>query len=85
SLGLRTKADLRNEKINYKVREHSVAKVPTIIAVGKREIDERTVSVRRLGEKEQHIMPLDEALVMLSTEAKLQVSSKMSFPELVED
>ena len=50
--GLRAEADLRNEKINYKVREHSLAKVPVILAVGGREVEERTVSVRRLGEKE---------------------------------
>ena len=48
--GLRAELDLRNEKINYKVREHSLGKVPVILAVGAREVEERTVSVRRLGD-----------------------------------
>ncbi len=50
--GVRAEADMRNEKINYKVREHSVGKVPVILAVGAREVEEQTVSVRRLGEKQ---------------------------------
>ncbi|WP_209503412.1 MULTISPECIES: threonine--tRNA ligase [unclassified Ruegeria] len=57
--GVRAEADIRNEKINYKVREHSVGKVPVILAVGHREVDERTVSVRRLGEKQTQVQPLD--------------------------
>ena len=76
NLGLRAKADLRNEKINYKVREHSVAKVPVIIAVGKREIDDQTVSVRRLGEDGQKIISLDEALETLVSESKSRHSIK---------
>jgi len=76
NLGLRTKADLRNEKINYKVREHSIAKVPVIIAVGKREIDDQTVSVRRLGEDGQKIISLDEALETLVSESKSKHSMK---------
>jgi threonyl-tRNA synthetase len=67
--GLRAEADLRNEKINYKVREHSLAKVPVILAVGQREIEERTVSVRRLGEKESRVAPLDAVLAELGAEA----------------
>lgn len=59
SAGVRAEADIRNEKINYKVREHSVGKVPVILAVGHREVDERTVSVRRLGEKQTQVQPLD--------------------------
>ena len=51
--GLRAESDLRNEKINYKVREHSLAKVPVMLVVGKREAEEQTVSVRRLGSQEQ--------------------------------
>lgn len=66
---LRARADLRNEKINYKVREHSLAKVPVIIAVGKREAEERTVTIRRLGSQAQTMLPLDEALKLLSEEA----------------
>ena len=54
--GLRAETDLRNEKINYKVREHSLAKVPVMLVVGKREAEERTVSVRRLGSQEQQVM-----------------------------
>ena len=67
--GLRAEADLRNEKINYKVREHSLAKVPVLLVVGKREAEERTVSVRRLGGQEQQVMTLDAAIRMLSDEA----------------
>ncbi len=67
--GLRVNADLRNEKINYKVREHSLAKVPALLVVGKKEAAERTVSIRRLGSEGQTVMPLDDALKMLVEEA----------------
>jgi threonyl-tRNA synthetase len=67
--GLRAEADLRNEKINYKVREHSVAKVPVMLVVGKREAEEGTVSVRRLGSQQQQVMSLDAAIKMLVDEA----------------
>ena len=67
--GLRTDIDLRNEKINYKVREHSLAKVPVMLVVGKREAEEGKVSMRRLGSPEQKVMTLDEALAMLRAEA----------------
>jgi threonyl-tRNA synthetase len=68
-LGLRVAADLRNEKINYKVREHSLAKVPALLVVGKKEAAERTVSVRRLGQEKQEVISLDAALAALATEA----------------
>jgi threonyl-tRNA synthetase len=67
--GLRAEADLRNEKINYKVREHSLAKVPVMLVVGKREAEEKTVSVRRLGSQEQEVMPLAAAVKILVAEA----------------
>jgi len=67
--GLRIETDLRNEKINYKVREHSLAKVPALLVVGKKEAAERTVSIRRLGSEKQTVMPLDAALAALSDEA----------------
>ncbi len=67
--GIRVESDLRNEKINYKVREHSHAKVPHLLVVGNREAEEGTVAIRTLGEKEQRVMPLDEAVAMLKTEA----------------
>jgi threonyl-tRNA synthetase len=67
--GLRAEADLRNEKINYKVREHSVAKVPVILVAGKREAEEGTVSVRRLGSQKQEVMSLDDAIAMIGAEA----------------
>ena len=67
--GLRVEADLRNEKINYKVREHSLAKVPVIVALGAREAEEGTVSIRRLGSKGQTVMPLSEAIEALRDEA----------------
>ncbi|MEL7708113.1 threonine--tRNA ligase [Citromicrobium bathyomarinum] len=63
--GIRAESDLRNEKINYKVREHSLAKVPHLLVVGKREAEEGTVAVRTLGEREQRVMSLDEAIAML--------------------
>jgi threonyl-tRNA synthetase len=68
-LGLRAEGDLRNEKINYKVREHSLAKVPVLLVVGKKEAAERTVSIRRLGKESQQVMPLEAALKALSEEA----------------
>jgi threonyl-tRNA synthetase len=68
-LGLRVDSDLRNEKINYKVREHSLAKVPAILVVGRKEAAERTVSVRRLGKDSQQVMLLDAALKALADEA----------------
>ena len=67
--GLRAEADLRNEKINYKVREHSLAKVPVILAVGGREVEERTVSVRRLGEQGSRVTGLDAVVAELAAEA----------------
>src|SRR5262249_15779666 len=67
--GLRVEADLRNEKINYKVREHSLAKVPALLVVGKKEAAERTVSIRRLGKEGQQVMSLDAALAALADEA----------------
>jgi threonyl-tRNA synthetase len=67
--GIRASADLRNEKINYKVREHSLAKVPVIMALGKREAAEETVSIRRLGSKEQTVLPLADALSGLKAES----------------
>jgi threonyl-tRNA synthetase len=68
-LGLRADSDLRNEKINYKVREHSLAKVPVMLVVGKKEAAERTVSIRRLGKDSQDVLPLDAALKSLVDEA----------------
>jgi threonyl-tRNA synthetase len=68
--GLRVETDLRNEKINYKVREHSLAKVPLLLVVGKREAEEGTVALRRLGSDEhQKMMNLDEAVAMISGES----------------
>ena len=67
--GLRAEADLRNEKINYKVREHSLAKIPAMLVVGKREAEEKTVSLRRLGGQQQQGLPLAEAVAMLAKEA----------------
>jgi threonyl-tRNA synthetase len=68
-LDLRVEGDLRNEKINYKVREHSLAKVPVLLVVGKKEAAERTVSIRRLGKEGQQVMALDTALAALAQEA----------------
>ena len=68
--GIRAEVDLRNEKINYKVREHSVSKVPIILACGMKEITEQTVSVRRLGEKQTKVEKLNEIIKQLTEEAK---------------
>ncbi|MDA7426784.1 threonine--tRNA ligase [Thalassococcus lentus] len=67
--GVRAEADVRNEKINYKVREHSVGKVPVILAVGHREVDEKTVTVRRLGEKQTSVASLTEIVSSLAKDA----------------
>jgi threonyl-tRNA synthetase len=67
--GIRVETDLRNEKINYKVREHSLQKVPHLLVVGKREAEEGTVAVRTLGAEYQKVMPLAEAIIMLKGEA----------------
>jgi threonyl-tRNA synthetase len=67
--GLRAEIDLRNEKINYKVREHSTAKTPVLLVAGKREAEEGTISIRRLGSQAQQVMTLDAALAMLVDEA----------------
>jgi len=69
ALGLRAEGDLRNEKINYKVREHSLAKVPALLVIGKKEAADRTVSIRRLGSEGQQVLPLDAALAGLADEA----------------
>ena len=67
--GLRVELDLRNEKINYKVREHSLAKIPVLLAIGNREAENHTVSVRHLGSKDQESLALEEAVARLSKEA----------------
>lgn len=68
--GLRVETDLRNEKINYKIREHSHAKIPVILVVGKREADEKTVAMRRLGGQTQEILALQDAIDTLKAEAR---------------
>ena len=67
--GIRAEADTRNEKINYKVREHSVGKVPAILAIGMKEVEDRTVSVRRLDQQGSRLLPLADAVAMLKDEA----------------
>jgi len=66
--GIRAETDLRNEKISYKVREHSVAKIPVQFAVGQRELDNRSVAIRRIGSKKQDVVSLDDAISALQTE-----------------
>ena len=68
--GLRVETDLRNEKVGYKVREHSLAKVPVIAVVGRREAEEGKVALRRLGSDRQQVVSLDEAVEMLTAEAR---------------
>jgi threonyl-tRNA synthetase len=67
--GVRAEADTRNEKINYKVREHSLAKVPVILAIGRQEVEARSVSLRRLGEKQSSVVTLDALVPELTAEA----------------
>jgi len=67
--GVRAEADIRNEKINYKVREHSVGKVPVILAIGRKEVEERTVTLRRLGEKQTQVLDLETVVADLAAEA----------------
>jgi threonyl-tRNA synthetase len=67
--GLRVEIDLRNEKINYKVREHSLAKIPALLVVGKKEAETHSVSVRRLGSDGQKVMTTAEAIAALVEEA----------------
>jgi len=67
--GIKAEADIRNEKINYKVREHSVGKVPVILAVGMKEVEDGTVSVRRLGDKNSAVMALETVITELKAEA----------------
>jgi threonyl-tRNA synthetase len=67
--GVRAEADTRNEKINYKVREHSVGKVPVILAIGMKEVEERTVSVRRLGETQTATINFDQAISTFGLDA----------------
>jgi threonyl-tRNA synthetase len=66
--GIRTEVDLRNEKISYKVREHSSRKVPIIMAIGKNEKANKTVSIRRIGSKDTEVIDLDEALKIIEKE-----------------
>jgi len=68
--GIRAEIDTRNEKISYKVRAHSVQKIPVLFAVGQREVDERSVTIRRLGSKKQSVLPLDDAIANLSEEIR---------------
>ena len=66
---VRAEADIRNEKINYKIREHSVGKVPVILAIGRNEVEAGTVTLRRLGESQTQLRPLSEVVAELTAEA----------------
>ncbi len=82
ALGLRVETDLRNEKIGYKIREHSLAKVPVLMVVGKREAKEGTVSFRRIGSNENETITLREAMIRLESEALRSTSSPVRLPTL---
>jgi len=69
--GLYAKTDLRNEKINYKIREHSVAKIPVIAVVGAKEKENGTVTIRRIGSDKQEVVKLDEFIKAMSAEAQM--------------
>jgi threonyl-tRNA synthetase len=79
--GVRVETDLRNEKISYKVREHSLQKIPVILAVGRREVEDRSVALRRLGEKDQHSLALGETVSRLAEEARRTGGGGASHPE----
>jgi len=81
--GLQAELDLRNEKINYKVREHSLAKVPVILVCGKREAEEATVNIRRLGSRDQVSMSLEEAIASLRDEASPPDAKRASADEML--
>ena len=70
-IGVRAETDLRNEKINYKVREHSLAKVPVIVVVGAKEKENRTVTVRRLGTEKQETMSLADFVAQMQKESEM--------------
>lgn len=74
--GLNVKTDLRNEKINYKIREHSVAKIPVIAVVGAKEKENRTVTIRRIGSDKQEVMKLDDFVQALAQEAQMPSQDK---------
>jgi len=78
AVGIRAETDLRNEKISYKVREHSVAKIPVQYAVGQRELESRSVAIRRLGSKKQQVLPLDEAISILKSEIERRGKSDLA-------
>ena len=69
--GIRAEVDLRNEKIRYKVREHSSKKVQIILAIGKNEMNDRTVSIRRIGSKDTNVLKLDDAINEIVKESKI--------------
>ena len=77
---MRVGIDLANEKINYKVREHSLAKIPVLLVVGRREAEDNTVALRRLGGKEQENLALAEAVARLADEAKPPAGRAASSP-----
>ena len=81
SLGLRIETDLRNQKIGYKIREHSLAKVPVLLVVGKREAKEGTVSFRRMGRNDNETLTLREAMVRLETEALRSTNAPVRLPQ----
>ena len=72
--GIKCEVDLRNEKINYKVREHSLAKVPFIIVCGKKEVSENTVTVRKLGSEKQEIMKREDLIKNMLASNKLPLN-----------
>ena len=69
--GIRAEVDLRNEKISYKVREHSSKKVPIILAIGKNEMNDKTVSIRRIGSKDTNVLQLEDAINEIVKENKI--------------
>jgi len=79
--GLVVETDLRNEKISYKVREHSHAKIPAMVVVGQREAEQRSVSIRRIGSKQQQSLPLDEAIALLANEALMPTLERAPEPQ----
>ena len=72
--GINTEVDLKNQKINYKIREHSLSKIPILLICGKKEVDDKSVTIRKLGSQQQETLPLDEAIKKISKNNKFPIN-----------
>ena len=72
--GINTEVDLKNQKINYKIREHSLSKVPLLLICGQKEINNESVTIRRLGSEKQETLPIDKAIKQISQKNKFPIN-----------